>query len=66
MLSKHNHYVQTRERNLKTDGFAKLVRNKITGIMGGGGGHCNADEYTCRAASISDILTGYFFLYGML
>lgn len=51
---------------LKTDGFAKLVRNKITGIMGGGGGHCNADEYTCRAASISDILTGYFFLYGML
>ena len=23
---------------LKTDGFAKLVRNKITGIMGGGGG----------------------------
>lgn len=61
MLSKHNHHVQTRERNLKTDGFAKLVRNKITGIMGGGGGHCNADEYT-----ISDILTGYFFLYGML
>ena len=52
---------------LKTDGFAKLVRNKITGIMGGGGGGpCNADEYTCRAASISDILTGYFFLYGML
>ena len=50
---------------LKTDGFAKLVRKKITGIMGGGG-HCNADEYTCRAASISDILTGYFFLYGML
>ena len=47
MLSKHNHYVQTRERNLKTDGFAKLVRNKITGIMGGGGGgDCNADEYT--------------------
>ena len=38
MLSKHNHYVQTRERNLKTDGFAKLVRNKITSIMGGGGG----------------------------
>lgn len=63
MLSKHNHHVQTRERNLKTDGFAKLVRNKITGIMGG---HCNADEYTCRAASISDILTGYFFFYGML
>ena len=23
---------------LKTDGFAKLVRKKITGIMGGGGG----------------------------